>query len=197
MHVRFDKAGIKYGADANTQTWYAGPQGQVCYYSGPQDALYEKLGHAEVVQVELDGSKAQQEMQKYADVSLHSLSRWIQVIYDYWTILVCQAMMTLTDIMQGASRQSPSHAHPSISDCSCLLSDQLSRCAWPHAGLLWAVQEDALWHAQAGSSGRWPWLQECDWHPWRHHFTTLQGLAGLFCLLISGVNRCNLAMVPL
>ena len=57
------------------QTWYAGPQGQVCYYSGPQDALYEKLGHAEVVQVELDGSKAQQEMQKYADVSLHSLSR--------------------------------------------------------------------------------------------------------------------------
>ena len=59
------------------QTWCAGPQGQVCYYSGPQDALYEKLGHAEVVQVELDGSKARQEMEKYADVSLrmHSLSR--------------------------------------------------------------------------------------------------------------------------
>ena len=55
------------------KTWDAGPQGQVCYYSGPQDALYEKLGHAEVVQVELDGSKAQQEMEKYADVSLHSL----------------------------------------------------------------------------------------------------------------------------
>ena len=54
------------------QTWDAGPQGQVCYYSGPQDALYEKLGHAEVVQIELDGSKAQQEMEKFADVSLHS-----------------------------------------------------------------------------------------------------------------------------
>ena len=49
---------------------HAGPQGQVCYYSGPQNALYEKLGHAEVVQVELDGSKTQQEMQKFADVSV-------------------------------------------------------------------------------------------------------------------------------
>ena len=59
------------------QTCDAGPQGQVCYYSGPQDALYERLGHAEVVQVELDGSKAKQEMEKYADVSLHLQSRWI------------------------------------------------------------------------------------------------------------------------
>jgi hypothetical protein len=41
----------------------------VCYYSGPQDAVYERLGHAEVVQVQLDGSKAEQEMQKFADVS--------------------------------------------------------------------------------------------------------------------------------
>ena len=48
---------------------HAGPQGQVCYYSGPQDALYEKLGHAEVVQVQLDGSKTKQEMEKFADVS--------------------------------------------------------------------------------------------------------------------------------
>ena len=48
----------------------AGPQGQVCYYSGPQDALYEKLGHAEVVQVQLDGKKTQQEMERFADVSL-------------------------------------------------------------------------------------------------------------------------------
>ncbi len=50
-------------------TMLAGPQGQVCYYSGPQDALYEKLGHAEVVQVELDGSKTKQEMERFADVS--------------------------------------------------------------------------------------------------------------------------------
>ena len=41
----------------------------MCYYSGPQDAVYERLGHAEVVQVQLDGSKAEQEMQKFADVS--------------------------------------------------------------------------------------------------------------------------------
>ena len=42
----------------------------MCYYSGPQDALYEKLGHAEVVQVQLDGKKTQQEMERFADVSL-------------------------------------------------------------------------------------------------------------------------------
>ena len=59
---------------------HAGPQGQVCYYSGPQDALYEKLGHAEVVQVELDGGKTQQEMQKFADVSL-SASGLLQTLY--------------------------------------------------------------------------------------------------------------------
>lgn len=52
---------------------HAGPQGQVCYYSGPQNALYEKLGHAEVVQVQLDGSKTKQEMERFADVSVPCL----------------------------------------------------------------------------------------------------------------------------
>lgn len=47
----------------------------MCYYSGPQDALYEKLGHAEVVQVQLDSSKTQQEMEKFADASCQPLQK--------------------------------------------------------------------------------------------------------------------------
>ena len=46
----------------------------MCYYSGPQAALYEKLGHAEVVQVQLDSSKSQQEMERFADVSVPCLT---------------------------------------------------------------------------------------------------------------------------
>ena len=53
----------------------------MCYYSGPQDAVYERLGHAEVVQVQLGGSKAEQEMQKFADVSVdHPLSQSLPTI---------------------------------------------------------------------------------------------------------------------
>lgn len=42
----------------------------MCYYYGPRDAVYEKLGHAEVVQVQLEADKAKSEMGKFADVSL-------------------------------------------------------------------------------------------------------------------------------
>ncbi|BDA44563.1 probable peptide methionine sulfoxide reductase MsrA [Coccomyxa sp. Obi] len=45
-----------------------GPKGLVCYYYGPKSTVYEELGHAEVVQVQLDPDKAQKEMEKFADV---------------------------------------------------------------------------------------------------------------------------------
>ena len=51
----------------------AGPKGLVCYYYGPKSTVYEELGHAEVVQVQLDPEKAQKEMHKFADVRAHPL----------------------------------------------------------------------------------------------------------------------------
>ena len=41
----------------------------MCYYYGPGDSVYEKLGHAEVVQLELAGaaSEAEQQMRAFAD----------------------------------------------------------------------------------------------------------------------------------
>lgn len=47
----------------------AGPGGKVCYYYGPGDTVYEKLGHAEVVQLELQGGapQAEQQMRAFAD----------------------------------------------------------------------------------------------------------------------------------
>lgn len=46
----------------------SGPKGLVCYYYGPKSTVYEELGHAEVVQVQLDPDQAQKEMEKFADV---------------------------------------------------------------------------------------------------------------------------------
>lgn len=45
-----------------------GSKGLVCYYYGPKSTVYEELGHAEVVQVQLEAGKAQTEMEKFADV---------------------------------------------------------------------------------------------------------------------------------
>lgn len=47
----------------------AGPGGKVCYYYGPSATVYEKLGHAEVVQLELQGGagEAEQQMRAFAD----------------------------------------------------------------------------------------------------------------------------------
>jgi hypothetical protein len=38
----------------------------VCYYYGPRDSVYEELGHAEVVQLELHGDAADAESQMRA-----------------------------------------------------------------------------------------------------------------------------------
>lgn len=40
----------------------------MCYYSGPRDSVYERLGHAEVVQLQLDPQKQHAELEKFADV---------------------------------------------------------------------------------------------------------------------------------
>jgi hypothetical protein len=47
----------------------AGPGDKVCYYYGPKQAVYEELGHAEVVQMELRGETAQtrRQMEAFAD----------------------------------------------------------------------------------------------------------------------------------
>ncbi|KAF5843306.1 hypothetical protein DUNSADRAFT_108 [Dunaliella salina] len=50
----------------------AGPDGKVCYYIADPKSVYEKLGHAEVVQVSVDGDpstspKAAQEFRRFAD----------------------------------------------------------------------------------------------------------------------------------
>mmetsp|Transcript_19264 Transcript_19264/g.58164 ORF Transcript_19264/g.58164 Transcript_19264/m.58164 type:complete len:324 (-) Transcript_19264:298-1269(-) len=45
-----------------------GPDGRICYYYGPGNTVYEKLGHAEVTQVELGGGDtARTAMQAFAD----------------------------------------------------------------------------------------------------------------------------------
>lgn len=46
-----------------------GPGDKVCYYYGPKQAVYEELGHAEVVQMELRGETAQtrRQMEAFAD----------------------------------------------------------------------------------------------------------------------------------
>lgn len=46
-----------------------GPGDKVCYYYGPKHAVYEELGHAEVVQMELRGETAQtrRQMEAFAD----------------------------------------------------------------------------------------------------------------------------------
>lgn len=54
----------------------------MCYYYGPKSTVYEELGHAEVVQVQLDPDKAQKEMEKFADVRSHLLSQYIS--FDLW-----------------------------------------------------------------------------------------------------------------
>jgi peptide methionine sulfoxide reductase MsrA len=41
----------------------ASPDGRVCYYIGPPSTVYERLGHAEVVQVELQGQPDEQKQQ--------------------------------------------------------------------------------------------------------------------------------------
>lgn len=46
----------------------AGEQGRVCYYYGPRESVYERLGHAEVVQLELDPAQARSEFEQFADV---------------------------------------------------------------------------------------------------------------------------------
>ena len=47
----------------------AGPGDKVCYYYGPKQAVYEELGHAEVVQMELRGESGQtkRQMEAFAD----------------------------------------------------------------------------------------------------------------------------------
>ncbi|CAG9467039.1 unnamed protein product [Pedinophyceae sp. YPF-701] len=44
----------------------ASKDGKVCYYSGPKDALYEKLGHAEVVAVGLDAGSEEAQFRMFA-----------------------------------------------------------------------------------------------------------------------------------
>lgn len=55
----------------------AGPQGLTCYYYGPRETVYEKLGHAEVVQLELNGSAegARKQMEVFADVYFSQFKR--------------------------------------------------------------------------------------------------------------------------
>lgn len=57
--------------------WRAGPQGLTCYYYGPRETVYEKLGHAEVVQLELNGSAegARKQMEVFADVYFSQFKR--------------------------------------------------------------------------------------------------------------------------
>lgn len=43
-----------------------GPGDKVCYYYGPKQAVYEELGHAEVVQMELRGESGQTKRQMEA-----------------------------------------------------------------------------------------------------------------------------------
>lgn len=60
------------GKDISAVVGYAGgrkasPSNKVCYYYTPEvDTIYEKLGHAEVVQVELRGEEKKDQFRRYA-----------------------------------------------------------------------------------------------------------------------------------
>lgn len=60
------------GKDISAVVGYAGgrqssPSNKVCYYYTPEvDTIYEKLGHAEVVQVELRGEEKEDQFRRYA-----------------------------------------------------------------------------------------------------------------------------------
>ena len=65
LHQQSGKSGFEY-------TGYAGgvgreEEGPVCYYSSPRNTVYEGLGHAEVVQLELSGN-AEKEMETFANM---------------------------------------------------------------------------------------------------------------------------------
>eukprot|EP00884_Botryococcus_braunii_P022626 jgi/Botrbrau1/9047/Bobra.0376s0023.1 len=55
----------------------SGPAGLTCYYYGPRETVYEKLGHAEVVQLELRGppENAREQMQVFADAYFRQFRR--------------------------------------------------------------------------------------------------------------------------
>ncbi|KAL0030427.1 hypothetical protein WJX79_004156 [Trebouxia sp. C0005] len=73
--VDVEKALGREGGKISAITGYAGgakgagPGDKVCYYYGPKQAVYEELGHAEVVQMELRGETAQtrRQMEAFAD----------------------------------------------------------------------------------------------------------------------------------
>eukprot|EP00887_Chlorella_sp_A99_P003059 scaffold9.g3059.t1 len=61
--VQAEEAMGRKGGDVSAVVGYAGgrlasPDGRVCYHFAPPQTLYERLGHAEVVQVELRGGEA-------------------------------------------------------------------------------------------------------------------------------------------
>ena len=61
--------GCCYVVCPNIECFVSGPGDKVCYYYGPRQAVYEELGHAEVVQMELRGEAAQtrRQMEAFAD----------------------------------------------------------------------------------------------------------------------------------
>ena len=52
----------------------------MCYYSGPRDSVYERLGHAEVVQLQLDPQRQHAELEKFADVRMCPFA-WLQPLH--------------------------------------------------------------------------------------------------------------------
>lgn len=59
------------GQQVSAVVGYAGGRqqpadGKVCYYYGPEGSVYEKLGHAEVVQVELSTEQAEAQFREFA-----------------------------------------------------------------------------------------------------------------------------------
>ena len=57
-------------------------QGPVCYYYGTRDTVYENLGHAEVVKLDLDAhaEKAKQEMEMFAGTYFRQFQKTRQAL---------------------------------------------------------------------------------------------------------------------
>jgi peptide methionine sulfoxide reductase MsrA len=75
-YVNAEKALGRDAASMSAVAGYAGGAtparaGKVCYYRGPSGSVYEELGHAEVVGVNLEGqaadAQAQQQYRKFAE----------------------------------------------------------------------------------------------------------------------------------
>lgn len=136
--------------------------------------MYEKLGHAEVVQLELDGNAAENEMRAFADKYFaqfvktpFGMMRQVQLVASYPRLALPEADAVLSGFILFFGCF--------LTAGRCLLASMMNviTCQKSHG-----ASPSAYWFCIAGSSGCGQWLQECRWYPRRCELTTVQGSEG-------------------